>query len=376
MYLKPLPASAFFADVSGHGYAECERWRPVVVSREQIAAEIERLAEGPLPAGGRRAAQIVHPQAVAPGLGFAPGIDVTINVLRPGEATVPLRRNSNQLEICIRGSGSVIAGERAFTVEEHDIWNVPAMQTYAYRNTGRELWARLSYSNAPLLEKLGAHYVEENPPPLAIDVEKAAETARKNRYARESAPDFSVMPEGARLRGYEFLVDVEVLESKALHWPWKAVRPHLAISENPGARGILLLYNPATERRNGTTHSFFATLGTRPPNAPQKPAPPGHRHSSVAVNYRFGSEGGYSIVDGERYDFGGGSLMLAAPSWSDHSHSYRPSPEGTVSLTVQDHPLHIAMESLIWQEDLTQPLLTLGSQAGVKGYVGPRVRGA
>jgi hypothetical protein len=34
------------------------------------------------------------------------------------------------------------------------------------------------------------------------------------------------------------------------------------------------------------------------------------------------------------------------------------------------------MESLIWQEDLTQPILTLGSQAGVTGYVGPRVRGA
>ena len=186
-----------------------------------------------MPAGGRRAAAIVHPQAVALGLGFAPGIDVTINVLRPGEATVPLRRNSNQLEICIGGSSIVSAGDRAFAVEERDIWNLPAMQTYAHRNKGRDVWARLSYSNAPLLEKLGAHYVEENPPPLVIDVEEAEEVARKNRYARESAPDFAVTPAGARLRGYEFLVDVEVLESKALHWPWKAVRPHLAISENP-----------------------------------------------------------------------------------------------------------------------------------------------
>jgi gentisate 1,2-dioxygenase len=42
---------------------------------------------------------------------------------------------------------------------------------------------------------------------------------------------------------------------------------------------------------------------------------------------------------------------------------------------VQDHPLHIGMESLIWQEELDGPILTLGSQTGVKGYVGPRRRG-
>jgi gentisate 1,2-dioxygenase len=112
-----------------------------------------------------------------------------------------------------------------------------------------------------------------------------------------------------------------------------------------------------------------------PPNTPQKTAPAGHRLTSAAVNYRFISDGGYSIVDGERYDFGGGSLMLAAPSWTDHAHSYHPAPTGTVSLTVQDHPLHIGMESLIWQEDLNLPILTLGSLAGVTGYVGPRKRG-
>jgi gentisate 1,2-dioxygenase len=370
MYVKTL-----LEDVSGQGYAECKPWTPIVVSGEQIAAEIERLAAEPKPVNGRRAASIVHPQARAPGLGFAPGIDVTINVLKPGEETVPVRRNSNQLEICIGGSGTVRAGSGEFVVEDHDIWNIPAMQTYTHRNTGSELFARLSYSNAPLLEKLGAHYFEEDPAPIVIDAGTAQAVQQKRTYARENAPDFPITPEGARLRGYEFLVDIEVLESKAIHWPWKAVRPHLAISGNPDARGIYLLYNPATERRNGTTHSFFATLGGHAPNTPQRPAGAGHRHSSVAINYRFISTGGYSVVDGDTYEFGPGSLMLAAPSWTDHAHSYRASPEGTVSLTVQDHPLHIGMESLVWQEDLTQPILTLGSQAGVTGYVGPRRRG-
>jgi gentisate 1,2-dioxygenase len=285
-------------DVSGTTYAQREPWRPIVVPRAAILAEIERLASEPRPANGRRAALIVHPQSTPPGLGFAPGIDVTISVLKPGEETVPVRRNSNQLEIVIGGNGVVHAGEQQFGVAANDIWNVPAMQTYSYRNTGTELWARLSYSNAPLLEKLGAHYYEENPAPLVIDTDEAEEVARKNRYARETAPDFEVTPEGARLRGYEFLVDVEVLESKAILWPWKSVQPHLRSSGNPDARRILLLYNPATERRNGTTHSFFATLAGKGPNAAADPVGRGHRHSSVAINYYFLGSGGKSVVDG------------------------------------------------------------------------------
>jgi hypothetical protein len=67
--------------------------------------------------------------------------------------------------------------------------------------------------------------------------------------------------------------------------------------------------------------------------------------------------------------------MLSAPSWSEHAHFVDSSPIGNTTLTVQDHPLHIGMESLIWQEKLDEPILTLGSQAGVKGYVAPRERG-
>ena len=42
---------------------------------------------------------------------------------------------------------------------------------------------------------------------------------------------------------------------------------------------------------------------------------------------------------------------------------------------MQDHPLQIGMESLIWQERMDGPILTLGSDAGQVGYVGPRVAG-
>jgi gentisate 1,2-dioxygenase len=367
--------SELMVDVSGTGYATPERWKPIVVPHSEILAEIERLASEAQPANGRRAALIVHPQSTKPGLGFAPGIDVTINVLKPGEETVPVRRNSNQLEIVIGGTGTVYVGKQEFAVERNDIWNMPAMQTYRYKNTGKDLFARLSYSNAPLLEKLGAHYFEENPAPIVIDTDVAQAVQQKRTYARENAPDFAITPEGARMRGYEFLVDIEVLESKAILWPWKATYPHMKSSGNAEARQIVLLYNPATERRNGTTHSFFATLAGKGPNTDPPPIGRGHRHSSVAINYYFHSSGGKSIVDGVTYDWGAGDLMLSAPSWSEHAHYVNSSPIGNTTLTVQDHPLHIGMESLIWQEDLDGPILTLGSQAGGKGYVGPRRRG-
>jgi len=364
----------FMVDVSGTNYTKPESWRPFVVPRAEILSEIERLADEPTPENGRRAALVVHPQATAPGLGFAPGTDVTISVLKPGERTTPVRRNSNQIEIVIGGAGVVNVGQQEFAVEQNDIWNVPSMQTYSYKNTGRTLFARLGYSNAPLLEKLGAHYFEENPQPVVVDEELKETVTQKRRYARENAPDFAVTPEGARLRGYEYLVDIEVLESKAILWPWKAVQPHLRSSGNVDARRILLLYNPATERRNGTTHSYFATLAGREPNSPAEHRGRGHRHTSASINYYFLGNGGSSIVEGVEYEWGAGDLMLSAPSWLEHANYNHASPVGNTTLTVQDHPLHIGMESLIWQEEIDGAIHTLGSQAGLKGYTSPRTR--
>lgn len=365
-----------FADLTGATAPERKPWRPIVVPKAAIEQEIARLAALPQPANGRRSSSIVHPEATAPGLGFAPGIDVTINVLNPGESTTPIRRNSNQVEICMCGTGTVHAGDRDIAFEQFDVWNVPAMQTYSYRNLGTEVCARLSYSNAPLLEKLGVHYVDEDPrDEKYARREEQSKVVQTRRYARDTAPEIVITDEGARLRGYEFLVDIEVVESKAIHWPWNRVRPHLSISPETGKRGIYLLYNPATERRNGTTHSFFATLAGRAPNAPLNPEVRGHRHSSVAINYYFYGGGGYSIVDGERVDWAEGDLMLSAPGWSEHAHYFPPDPRGGAALTVQDHPLHIGMESLMWQEDSTTPIVAVGSQPGIEGFVSARTRG-
>ena len=57
-----------------------------------------------------------------------------------------------------------------------------------------------------------------------------------------------------------------------------------------------------------------------------------------------------------------GDLMLSAPGWAVHNHaSYD---DFVYELTVQDQPLNIAMESLLWQESLKLPLAVLGVQEG------------
>jgi gentisate 1,2-dioxygenase len=361
--------NARFVDLSGKEPNGPSYWAPVKVSRRSIEEAIARLADRPAPANGRRAMSIVHPSSVAPGLGLAPGVEVVINVLKPGESTRPMRRNANQAEICIAGSGMVAVKDKKIELSKWDVCNIPSMQSFAHHNTGDDLWVCLTYSNAPLLEKMGVNYFEVDPKPPAARP-KAAETS--SQYNRETAPDMAIGESGARLRGYEFLTDIKVVDNVALHWPWSEVSRGLATQVGDNKRNIMLMYNPATERRNGTTHSFFVTAFSSPPGTPTRPVGRGHRHSSVAINYHFFGRG-KSIVDGEVIEWEAGDLLLSAPGWSEHAHYY--SPEGAMVFTVQDHPAQIGMESLIWQERMDGPILALGSDAGQTGYIGPREKG-
>ncbi|GAA4817787.1 cupin domain-containing protein [Sphingosinicella ginsenosidimutans] len=360
-----------FLDRSGAQPSGPEIWPALVVPRASIEREIERLADLDRPDNGRRASAVVHPYAKAPGLGLAPGTDVTINVLKPGEESAPIRRNSNQLEMCVRGTGVVEVSGEQIRLEKWDVCNIPSMQVYRHRNTGDDLFVCFTYSNAPVLEKLGVHYVEEDPDPSIIRRPRPTEPWKP----QESAFEVDLETGGAKMRSYEYLVDIDVVESKALHWPWAKVRENLPFAPRTNNRGIMLLYNPATERRNGTTHSFFATMsgGTRSNRPPEVKR--GHRHSSSSINYYFLGNGGKSVVDGQTYEWGVGDLMLSAPGWSEHAH-YMGSPDGSPvdqgTLTVQDHPMHIAIESLIWQEEMDGRIHALGSEAGVKNYIGPR----
>src|SRR5207244_7500788 len=135
---------------------------PVVIKKKEIDAEIERLANLPLPANGRRESLVAHPQTGI-GDGLAYTIAVSICVLKPGEGTRPIRHNASIVDFCIRGGGhNEINGER-IDYQQYDVWTTPPWSVYQHFNDTNELQVRLSYSNSPLLEKLNVYILVENP---------------------------------------------------------------------------------------------------------------------------------------------------------------------------------------------------------------------
>jgi len=332
-------------------------WPPVTITRAMIEREAERMAAAPRPANGRRRSLFVHPNAPTPGRGLTPGVQVALEVLKPGEQTVPVRHNSTQVNFCIRGSGSAIVGARRIEYAQYDVWNHPSYVTYRHVNDSNDLHVRLTYSNAALLEMMRVHLVEEDPPAAAPPTEQ--ETDPKSSV---QIPTFPIGDDGAALMPYETLINPPSVPSPVLHWPWQTVKQNLDKLEALGAqyvgRRLYLLYNAKTDRFNGTTPNFFATMTIRPPSIVDRP----HRHVSSAINYYFHGSG-YSRVEGKRYEWSAGDLMVSAPGWAVHNHaSYDASP--VYELTIQDQPLNIYMESLLWQESLDRPGRILGSDTG------------
>jgi gentisate 1,2-dioxygenase len=349
-----------FIDRSDYRAERADLWPSVVIPREDIDAEVGRLVGLPRPENGRRRSLIVHPRSEQPGLGLAPGIQVSLDVLLPGEVTAPIRHNSSQVNFCIAGAGSADIDGTHIDYGRYDVFCTPSMATYVHRNDTSDLSVRLTYSNAALLEKLNVHFVEENPPnDLAV-----AETAPTERAeALEALFDdyFKIDEAGAWLMSYEKLVNPPVQESKPLFWPWATVQSHIdkltALGSAYRGRRLYLLYNPSSGRTNGTTHSFFATMCVRPANIVDIP----HRHTAAAINYFFKGSG-YSVVGGRTVEWKAGDLMLSAPGWAVHHHASKD--EAVYELTIQDSPLHLAMDSLLWQENLRAKPILLGSHRG------------
>src|SRR3984957_13256115 len=349
----------FFFDRSGQTPKSPELWPAVVIPKEAIDAEVARLASLPRPANGRRRSLITHPLAKF-SHGLAPGIEVALDVLLPGERTVPYRQNSTQVNFVIGGAGHSVIGGKRFDVKLFDVWNTPSMHAYWHGNDGKEPLVRLTYSNGALLEMMNIHYVEENPPPVeAVKHEELSEDDQKRRVSPYGT--FKLSEDGAYLMPYEALINPPAVESKALHWPWEKVKPELdkleALGKDYVGRRLYMLYNPMTGRTNGCTPSFFATMTIRPPKIVDRP----HRHSSAAINYYFHGTG-HSTVEGKHFEWKAGDLMLTAPGWAVHNHASHD--DYVYELTVQDQPLNIAMESLLWQESLKLPMAVLGQETG------------
>ena len=331
---------------------------PVVIKKKDIDAEIERLANLPAPANGRRESMVAHP-LTGLGDGLAHSIAVSICVLRPGESTRPFRHNAALVDFCIHGGGYTTIDNRRIDYEQYDVWTTPPWSVFQHRNETDELQVRLTYSNSPLLEKLNVYIVEDDPQVATTEeapTGKAIDSARISPFGT-----FPLSEDGAWLMPYEKLINPDHVEVGPLHWPWKKVKAELDklrdLGKSYAGRRLYLMYDPATGRTNGTTHTFFATITIRPANIVDRP----HRHVSAAINYYFQGRG-YSTVEGKRYEWEAGDLMLSAPGWAVHNHASKD--KDVYELTIQDQPMHLALGSLLWHEDLRGEPKLLGLSSG------------
>jgi gentisate 1,2-dioxygenase len=349
-------SSYYFADHSGAAVpAKLDLMPAVTIPREAIEAEIERLASIPAPANGRRVSKIANPRSGV-GEGLAPGIEVSLSVLKPGERTAPIRHNSSQVNFSIRGGGESTIDGKTIQFGQYDVFNTPSWVVYEHHNPTNELQVRLTYSNAPLLEKMQVHVVEEEP---RLGGKK--KTYDEHSSAQSPFGTFPLSDDGSYLMPYEKLINPDVVRHAPLYFPWQRVKQELdklaSLGQTYRGRRLYLLYNPATGRTNGTTSNFFATMCIRPKSIVDRP----HRHTGAAINYYFQGSG-YSVVEGVKYPWKAGDLMLSAPGWAVHNHAALD--EDVYELTIQDSPLNIWMGSLLWQESLDQPIEALGTHEG------------
>jgi gentisate 1,2-dioxygenase len=337
-----------------------ELWEPLVIRKEEIEAEVDRLAQKARPNNGIRRTQLVHPRAEEGTLSFAPGIGLSIDVLLPGERSQRVRQNASVVDFCIYGKGSVILkGNQRFDFDQYDVLTTPGMTVHEYVNDTDTVQVRLRYSNAPLLHRLKINWIDEDPPEDNHDFTETADEVKEK--PKSPYGTFQLTEDGAWLMPYEKLISPDPIAIKPHHWPWRRVKEELdklaALGSSYKGRRLYLLYDPATGRTNGTNPNFFSALTIRPQGIVDRP----HRHASAAINYYFGGEG-HSVVQGERVDWKAGDLMLSAPGWAVHNHATDVGP--VYEMTIQDMPFLINTDGLLWQEDLKGPISLLGSHAG------------
>jgi gentisate 1,2-dioxygenase len=203
-------------------------------------------------------------------------------------------------------------------------------------------------------------HITEEPPKLGG---KKKDHSGHDDHGGSESPfgTFPITDDGGFLMPYEKLINPDVVKHDPHYFPWERVKTELgklaSLGQSYRGRRLYLLYNPATGHTNGTTSNFFATMTIRPKNIVDRP----HRHVGAAINYYFAGKG-YSVVEGVKYPWKAGDLMLSAPGWAVHNHASLD--EDVYELTIQDSPLNIWMGSLLWQESLDQPIELLGANEG------------
>ncbi len=352
------PESARFVDDFNGVAAEVEPWPALMVRRQEIESQIQRLVDLPRPASGLRRTHITHPNATV-GHGFSPSMRVSLEVLRPGEMTEPTQHLGATVGFSILGSGAVTVADIDLAFDEYDTVSIPSLAPYQYRNDSDGVQARLTFSTLPVLDMLGVSHAIEQPDMASMSF--ASEVARDRDPLADEV--FELPGRGATLRSYEALVDPDTGAQTPEHWSWPQVKewldPHAGLGNEYQGRPVALLTHRANQRYLGTTPTLSAMYGTMPPQFTMSP----HRHSAASIVYHFGGSG-HSVVGGRRFDWHAGDLMWGAPGMAIHFHASHE--EQDWAMIVQDNALQLAMDNEFWQEDLKQAPILIGSHQGYR----------
>ena len=196
-------------------------WEPFIVCKDAIDAEAARLSRMAAPNNGVRRTYFVHPRAEEGTLSFTPGISCSLDVLNPGEETAFVRQNASLIESPIQGGGKGVMGEKTFGMKQYDLLTVPAMCDHKYVNDTDAVQVRLRYSNAPMLERLKVHWLDEDPPlPGAADHGAVEEEGEAEEKPKSPYGTFQLTDDGAYLKPYEELINPQPIEVKPHHSPW------------------------------------------------------------------------------------------------------------------------------------------------------------
>ena len=353
------PVSARFVDDLERPQPKAKPWPALLVKRAELEAQIERLGALPWPAGGRRRVLISHPDAPADAPGFTPSVRVALEVLKPGERSTPVAHLGGVVGFCIRGTGQVRVADRQMAFDLHDVWSIPSLAPYQHVNDTDETQVRLMYTHETLLEQMRV--------PLMGDGDLSSMTFARSPWTEDRDPladeVFPLSDPAATIRAYEALVDPRLSAQTPALWKLAEVRawldPQDSLGDAYSGRMVALLAHVSNERTLSTTPTLSAMYGAIPPHVSHKP----HRHTATSIVYHFGG-GGHSVIGGRKVTWETGDLMLGAPGMAVHFHACGPIAD--MAMVVQDNALHLAMDTEIWQEDLREAPILIGSHAGYR----------
>ena len=353
------PVSARFVDDFDTPQPNIKPWPALLVKRAEIEAQVERLASLPWPAGGRRRVLISHPDAPDAAPGFTPSVRVALEVLLPGERSAPIAHLGAAVGFCIRGTGQAMVADRQLDFDLHDVWSIPSLAPYQHINDSDDIQVRLMYTHEALLDQMRVPLIGEGDL-SSMTFEGSPWTEYRDPLADEV---FTLSDPAATVRSYEALVDPRLSAQTPALWKLAEVRawldPQDSLGDAYSGRMVALLAHASNERTLSTTPTLSAMYGAIPPHVSHKP----HLHTATSIVYHFGG-GGHSVIGGRKVTWETGDLMLGAPGMAVHFHACGPIAD--MAMVVQDNALHLAMDTEIWQEDLREAPILIGSHAGYR----------